>query len=188
LTHAKADTRVAAIQVLLREPLRKDQELLTRIVPLLKDVSGPVRKAALVALGPARDIVGDDDLLPLLHDPDVEVQELCMIALNSRGLSENHLHLARLISDPRPAARLQVLHHLRGDTDLEPGVWLRRLSQDPAAAVRAAAVRAAAAQTRADLRDRLRDMAKEDPSPTVRELAGHYFHWHQRNLQAMREE
>jgi hypothetical protein len=110
-----------------------------------------------------------------------------MIALNSRGLPDSHLHLARLISDPRPSARLQVLHHLRGDTDLEPGVWLRRLSQDPAPAVRAAAVRAAAAQTRADLRDRLRAMAKDDPSPTVRELASHYFHWHQHHLQSIGE-
>lgn len=188
LAATDCDTRLAAIQLALREPLRKDQSLLALLVPHLKDESAGVRKAALVALGHAREVLGDDDLLPLLHDHDMEVQGLCAIALRSRGLSDQQIELARLISDPRPEARLQVLHFLHGEAAVEPGVWLRRLSQDEAPAVRAAAARAASGQTRVDLRDRLRDMALQDPSPTVRELAGHYFERHQRNLQALSDE
>jgi HEAT repeat protein len=167
-------TRVAAIQLLLR-PARKQDEMLAPIVPLLRDAEAPVRRAAVIALGTAKDVVSEDDLLPLLHDPDQEVQAACALALRSRGLEENHLLLARLISDDQPGARLQVLQHLGQARDLEPGVWLRRLTQDPAPAVRAAAIRAAAAQGQTDLRERLREMASGDPSPTVRQLAGHYL-------------
>jgi hypothetical protein len=175
LRAADADTRVAAIQLVLRQPLRQDLDVLTKVVPLLKDSAAPVRKSALLALGPARELVSDDDLLPLLHDRDDDVQNLCELALRSRGLPENHILLARLISDERPSARLQVLQHLPAATDLEPGVWLRRLCLDPAPAVRAAAVRAAVSQSQADLRDCLDEIAQQDPSPTVRQLAGHYL-------------
>jgi hypothetical protein len=170
-----AEQRLAAVQLAMRGPLRQDKALLASVVPLLKDRSAPVRKAALGALGPARDVIGEDDLLPLLHDPDDDVQHLCEMALRSRGLQESHILLARLISDDRPAARLQVLQHLGRASDLEPGVWLRRLCQDPTPSVRAAAIRAAVSQTQVDLRPCLRELAQQDPSPTVRQLAGHYL-------------
>ncbi len=128
-----------------------------------------------IALGPAPELVSDDELLPLLHDPDEDVQNLCELALRSRGLQENHIVLARLISDTRPTARLQVLQHLRDATDLEPGVWLRRLCQGPEPAVRAAGIRAASAQSEVDLRSCLQEMAEQDPSPTVKQLAQIYL-------------
>jgi hypothetical protein len=90
-------------------------------------------------------------------------------------LSENHILLARLISDERASARLEVFEHLQHASDLEPGVWLRRLSQDASPAVRAAAIRAAMSQTRVDLRPRILEMAQRDPSPTVRHMAQHYL-------------
>jgi hypothetical protein len=175
LDAADPTTRVAAIQVVLRPPLRQDPSMLSQVVPLLKDSAAAVRKTALLAVGPAPELMSDDQLLPLLHDPDDEVQSLCELTLRSRGLPDNHILLARLITDPRPGARLQVLQHLQTAADLEPGVWLRRLCQDPAAAVRAAAARAAVALPQADLRDCLQEMARQDPSLTVRQLAGYYL-------------
>jgi hypothetical protein len=71
--------------------------------------------------------------------------------------------------------RLQVIDQLRYAHDLEPGVWLRRLSHDPAPAVRAAAVRAAAERHTVHLTDRLEQMAQNDPCPTVRQLAKYYL-------------
>ncbi len=68
-----------------------------------------------------------------------------------------------------------MLQHLGRQGDLDPGVWLRRLSQDSAAAVRAAAVRAAGAYPQVDLSDRLREMAQQDPSETVRQNAQYYL-------------
>lgn len=174
LTDAQADTRCRAIKMLLHFS-QADPRLLAEVAPLLRDSSVEVRRSALIAVGPSRDVVGDDELLPLLHDDDGQVRRLCEEALRSRGLLDSHLLLARLISNPSPGARLQVVTHLVQAEDLEPGIWLRRLSHDSAPAVRAAAVRAAYFQTQVDLRDRLRQMASEDPSPTVRQLADHYL-------------
>ncbi len=175
-------SRVQAIRLTLHETLREDSELQALVVPLLHDPQTPVRRAALLAVGMAEQAVSEDQLLPLLHDTDEDVRRLCEEALRGRGLRESHLKLARLISDPRPEARLQVLDHLACTSDLEPGAWLRRLSEDPSPAVRAAAVRAAAGQTQVDLSLRLRQLAQNDPSPTVRQLAAHYCGQHLRAL------
>lgn len=174
LKDADSDTRMHAVNLLLKLS-RGEPKLLAEVVPLLGDPAVEVRRMALIAVGPARDIVVDDELLPLLHDSDPQVRRLCEEALRSRGLQDSHLLLARLISDPRPAARLQVVSHLDEAEDLEPGIWLRRLSHDTSPAVRAAAIRAAYYQTQVDLRGRLRQMAGDDPSPTVRQLAEHYL-------------
>ncbi len=133
--------RLAAVQLLMRAPLQGDQALLAKIIPLLHDPQPELRRAAVVALAPAREVVSEDEILPLLHDSDIEVAHLCEAALRSRGLSEDHLELARLISDPSPPARLKVLDRLAHTSDLDPAAWLRRLSLDPSSAVRAAAVR-----------------------------------------------
>jgi len=175
LKHADAPIRLAAVQVVLQPPFKNDAELLAKIVPLLKDSDASLRKAAILALAGARELISDDSLLSLLHDPDFEVRQVCELALRSRGLQDNHILLGRLISDRDPSARLLVLDHLHRSPDLEPGVWLQRLSTDPAAAVRAAAIRAAATQKQVDLRPRLHEMAREDPSLTVRQLAGFYL-------------
>ncbi len=175
LADAAAEHKIAAIHVALHLAPQGEKELLAKVVPLLRAADVRVRRAAVVAVASAPDVIGEDDLLFLLHDADAEVQRLCEVALRSRGLQDTHITLARLISDDNAAARLGVLEHLRRATDLEPGVWLRRLSQDPAPAVRAAAVRAAGDQRRIDLSDRLRQMAADDPSPTVRQLAEHYL-------------
>jgi HEAT repeat protein len=150
-------------------------EVLDQVVPLLQDASALVRRAALLAVGPSDALIGTDDLLQWLHDPDEEVRELCEKALRGRGLQDGHLRLGRLMTDRRPAIRLQVLESLAGIDDLEPGVWLRRLSHDPAPAVRAAAIRTASEQKNADLNDRLEQMAQDDPCPTVRQLAHFYL-------------
>ena len=170
-----ARTRSAAVQLAARPALQADHSLLGKVAPLLRDRSPVVRRAALVAVAPANEVVSEEDLIPLLHDDDAEVQRLCEAVLRSRGLSEEHLELARLISDSSPKARLRVLERLGRAQDLDPAAWLRRLSQDPSPAVRAAAVRAAAGYPKVDLSDRLREMANSDPSETVRQNAQHYL-------------
>jgi HEAT repeat protein len=155
---------------------RPEINLLDQVVPLLRDPAPEVRRAALLAVGDAPAVVATDDLLQWLHDPDVEVRRLCEEALRlARHLPEKHVRLGRLLTDQHAEVRLQVLECLRRDPDLEPGVWLRRLSHDPAAAVRAAAARAVATQGLAALTDRLGQMAQNDPSPTVRQLARYYL-------------
>jgi hypothetical protein len=168
-------SRLAAVQLLMQPALQGETALLAKLVPMLRDPKAAFRRAAVVALAPARDVVGEDELLPLLHDDDIEVQHLCEAALRSRGLDDKHLELARLISDQRPAARLKVLDRLARVGDLDPAAWLRRLTVDPSPAVRAAAVRATVLYPDVNLNDRLREMVQQDPSETVRQNAQYYL-------------
>src|SRR5262249_18334971 len=151
----------------IRLALRPGVELFEPVAGLLADRSAEVRRAAILAVGPADKAVLDETLLPCLRDPDPEVRPLCESALRGRGLTEAHLRRSRLLIDPEPAVRLQVLDHLGSSADLEPGIWLRRLSHDPAPSVRAAAARVMGQQTLLDLTDRLDQMARSDPSPSV---------------------
>jgi hypothetical protein len=173
LRSADAATRVRALQLAVAPGI----DLRKEAVPLLQDAEPLVRRAAMLAVGEEPDAIATDNLLPWLHDADAEVRRLCELALRSpkRGLKPQHIELARLISDPRWEVRVTVLDHLGGADDLDPAVWLRRLSHDSSPAVRAAAIRAAGESTAVDLVDRLEEMAREDPSPTVSALARHYL-------------
>jgi hypothetical protein len=162
--------RIAAIR-LASHP---EVSLLQPATGLLDDGDPQVRRAAMLAVGSAPEAISNDDLLRWLHDPDQEVERLCEAALRGRGLQEAQLKLGRLLTDPHPRTRLQVLDYVRHHSELEPGLWLRRLSHDPAAAIRAAAVRTAAEMRLVSLADRLDQMAATDPSPTVRQMAAYY--------------
>jgi len=182
-----ADNRLRAVHLTLHSALRQEDDLLEKVVPLLRDRAASVRRAALLTVGMAEKTVSEDELLPLLHDPDAEVRRLCETALRGRGLQDDHLQLARLISDRRPSSRLEVLELLWHVEDLDLSTWLRRLSQDVDGAVRAAAVREIASQTLVDLSDRLRQMAHDDPSPAVRQLATYWWQQHRSRLGARGE-
>jgi len=149
-------------------------EILSDVAPLVRDPVAEVRHAAILAVGSSRAVISDERLATALHDTDPEVRRLCEKALLGRGLTRHHIHLARLITDSRPATRLQVLFHLRDDSDLDAAVWLRLLTLDPAESVRLAAARAAAEFPVIELHDRLEQMATSDPNPTVGVWARYY--------------
>jgi len=168
--------RIRAIQL----GLHPGMDLLEQVVALLADPVAEVRRAAMLAVGPASQVVRDEGLLPSLHDPDPEVRRLCEAALRARGLRPEHLKLGRLLTDPHPVVRLQVLDQLLRTADLDPGLWLRRLSHDPSPAVRVAALRVMSQQQSVDLSDRIEQMTRSDPSPTVCKLARYYWSCHPR--------
>jgi hypothetical protein len=176
LQHPDTAVRVRAATMALRPEL--DQFDL--LVPLLKDPAAEVRRLALLAVGPSRTLIADDDLLRWLHDDDPEVRRLTETALRSRGLRSRDIKLGRLLTDPRSAARLELLILLRDDTELDLSAWLRRLSDDPVPAVRAAAARLADERQVFQLTDRLTAMATADADLTVRQAAA----YHLRQLQA----
>jgi hypothetical protein len=158
----------------IRLALHPGVDLLSEVVPLLDDRAAEVRRAAIVAVGPAEEVVLDEELLPRLHDPDPEVRQLCEVALRARGLQPQHIKLGRLLTDPRATERLKVLDHLRHMPELDLRLWLRRLSHDPSAAVRLAAIRAMGESKILDLSERLAQIARNDPSPTVSSQASFY--------------
>ncbi len=171
LNHEDAATRVLAVRLALYPGM----DLLEEVAPLLSDPTPEVRRAAVMAVGLADQVVRDEALLPCLHDADAEVRRLCELALRGRGLTPEHIQLGRLLTDPSPVVRLQVLDLLRRTPDLDTGIWLRRLSHDPSPAVRTAAMRAMSQQCSVDLTDRIDQMARNDPSPTVSLLARYYL-------------
>jgi HEAT repeat protein len=171
LRDSRPENRIKAVQ--LSQLLGGNS--LEGVVPLLRDSDAEVRQAAILAVGPAPEAITDDDLLYSLHDPDPKVRQLCETALRGRGLRDSQLKVGKLMTDRRPAVRLEVVDHLGRVNNLEPGALLRRLSHDQSSAVRAAAARAAAEQPVAELGDRLEQMVQNDPSPTVQQLAQYYL-------------
>jgi hypothetical protein len=175
LKDERPSTRLAAVQLVRREAMRKDKELVERVIPLLRDPEPAVRRAALLTLASETEVVREEAFLPLLHDDDLQVQYLSELALRKRGLKDDDLAMARLISDKNPLTRLRVLHYLARMPEINLREWLRQLSHDPEPAVRAAAVGATALYPHVDMTQRLREMAERDPSDAVRENARYYL-------------
>jgi hypothetical protein len=170
-----AGGRVRAVRLALRSEIALHSD----VVPLLNDSEATVRRAAMLAVGPVPEgttaVVGDEELFRWLHDPDLEVRDLCEAALSSRGLDAAQVQLARQLTAPVAAERLRLLVELQhaGDTVRDPGPWLERLSRDPDPAVRLGAARVAF-ERRLTFAGWLDRMAESDPDPTVRHWAGYY--------------
>ena len=171
LRDADPETRTRALQLALLPQIALPRQL----IPLLSDPVPEIRRIALLAIGPRPEVIETDELLPWLHDPDGDVRRLCEKVLRSRGLRQEDIKLARLKTDADPHVRLQLVQRLPYVRDLDLGIWLRSLSHDPTAAVRTAVLRAAADSNTTDLTDRMDQMAQNDPSLTVRQVARFYL-------------
>ena len=177
LTDPSVDLRMEGVRLALWPELRS----LEAVVPLLKDTSPEIRRAAMLALGPVRpdapdaerDTVRTDELLRWLHDEDAEVRRICEMSLRSRGLSDQEIRHGRMLTDPQPSARTELILELVRDDQVDLGTWLDRLSRDESAAVRATAVRAIG-ESDVGMRKRLEQMRRADPDPTVRRMAEFY--------------
>ena len=167
------DLRVQAVAAALRPGI----DALDAILPLISDPDAAVRRAAILALGPAQEgsspVLADDELLRCLHDSDAEVRRLGEMSLRSRGRTPRDIQLGRRYTAPEPAERQKLLIDLSNDDDRDVTVWLSRLTADPDPAVRAGAARVAV-ERRADLGARLDEMSRSDPDGTVRRIAGYY--------------
>jgi hypothetical protein len=174
LHDAAFPNRIKAVQ-LACEPR---MNLFKEVVALLNDKAAEVRRQAMDAVRRqprSADVLGDDDLLRWLNDPDEQVRRLCEMALAERGLTVEAIQLGRLITNSKPSVRLEVLQYLNPGSDLDANTWIRHLSHDKSPAVRSAAIRAAVQLDLRNLSDRLDQMARADPSATIRQLAQHYL-------------
>jgi HEAT repeat protein len=162
--------RAAAIACLGLAPI---DALAAPAVAYLDDPqSGEIRHQVLVAFAARPDLLTDDMILKRLHDPQPGVPQLAELILRTRGLSKDQIALGRLIASPRPEMRASVIPLMKERDDLDPVVWLLRLSHDPDDTVRTKAVEAMTGKDSPDLRARLREMADKDSSPAVRTAAG----------------
>jgi hypothetical protein len=169
LQDSEAKNRARAVELALNPNL----DLAKPAAALLNDSAPEVRRGAMLAVGVAKDAVMTDDLLPWLHDSDMEVRHLCELELRGRGLQDDQLLLGRLITDPSAKKRLEVLNYLHPSAGghLDAGVWLRHLSHDSAPEVRFAAIRVIQEDGLDELNDRIDQMARNDPSPTICDFA-----------------
>ncbi|HEY2157379.1 MAG TPA: HEAT repeat domain-containing protein [Isosphaeraceae bacterium] len=162
--------RAAAVACLGLSPL---DALAAPAVAYLDDQqSGDVRHQVLVSFATRQDLLTDDMILKRLHDPDPGIPQLAELILKTRGLSKDQVALGRLIASPRPEMRASVVPLVKDHDELDPVVWLLRLSHDPDETVRTRAVEAMTGKDSPDLRVRLREMAEKDSSPAVRTAAG----------------
>jgi hypothetical protein len=146
----------------------------TALRPLLQDPDVTVRRRVLEAVANSPELATDEDLLPMLHDSEGSLRARCEVILRARGLGDKELNLGRLLTDPSPLKRLQLIDRLPADADLDPEAWLKRLTQDPSPVVRIGAARAAMDPTSplgVNLTERVREMAQKDPDGTVRQIA-----------------
>lgn len=166
--------RAAACRVATRPGI----DLAESVVPLLADPDATVRKAAVLAIGPAGNgspVVSEEELFKLLSDPSMAVRQVAAASLGMRGLDPQQIELGRKLTHPDARERMALLLELKfaGDAIKDPGPWLIRLSKDPDPAVRAGAARVAF-ECRVSNLAWLDELAERDPDPLVRQIAGHY--------------
>lgn len=168
-------TRVLAVRLASHHALHAQDQVSALLKGPTLDPAPEVRAIAILSLGAAEGVLPTDDLLPFLHDADAEVRLLAEQALRSRGLGPLHLQLGKQMLHPDVACRAQVPSQVLEMPELDANLWLQRLSQDPAPAVRAAVARAVAEAGEPALRPWLEKLAESDPSPTVQQLARYYL-------------
>jgi hypothetical protein len=161
--------RAAAVACLASIPL---DNLASPAVACLEDAtSGLVRHQVLVSFANRPTLLTDEMILKHLHDAEPGIPQLAELILKTRGLTRDQVALGRLITSPKPELRASVIPLLREHDDIDPVVWLLRLSHDTDELVRTKAVEAMTGRTDAEVRERLREMASKDESATVRAAA-----------------
>jgi HEAT repeats len=143
----------------------------SRGLVLLHDERASVRRAVLIALSDRQELLANEDVVGFLRDSSSAVRTSAETVLTSRGLNAEQIALAKRATDPSPLVRAQAPRHVVESNAVDRIVWLRHLSQDVAAAVRAEAARALAMLGTEECLERLDQMAQEDPDTQVRQLA-----------------
>jgi hypothetical protein len=140
-------------------------------VACLRDPELGVRYQALVALASRPNVLGEEAILPLLHDSVPDLAKLAEKILAGRGLDADLIAVSRMVTAPKPEMRASAIPVLMKRPDIDPVVWLLRLTEDTDAAVRLKAVEALAGHVTPEVRQRLRELVAADDSPAVRAAA-----------------
>jgi hypothetical protein len=168
LADSDATVRVMGAAALAALPL-PDQA--APAVALLKDENADVRCQVLSGFRDRRELMDEEDVLPLLFDPAPQVAQMAETVLKHRGLTPDQIGLGKLVVHPLPRMRATAITLLRERTDVDPTVWLVYLSRDADEDVRAKAVAALAESAAPEARERLAEIAATDASATIREAA-----------------
>lgn len=140
-------------------------------VAAIRDPELTVRYQALVALANRPNVLTEEQILPLLHDPVDDLKGLAEKILAARGLDADLIAISRMVTADRPEMRASAIPLLQKRHDIDPIVWLLRLSEDPDESVRLKAVEAFAGRVTPEVHQRLRELIAADQSAAVRAAA-----------------
>ncbi|WP_169975265.1 HEAT repeat domain-containing protein [Tautonia rosea] len=168
LDDAEPGVRLATVIALGKLPIDAMAE---PAVARIADEVPAVRMQVLTSFAPRRDVLTDDEVLPLLFDPESPVALAAQLVLKARGLNDDLIGLAKLLYHPRADLRASAIAQIERREDIDPIVWLDRLSHDQDEQVRSQAMEALSRLASPDARRRVSEMAASDPSPTVRDAA-----------------
>jgi HEAT repeat protein len=171
LGHRDPRTLIAAVACLGTLPI---DNAAAPGVAYLENKNADVRKQTMISFARRNLLLTDDMLLNHLYDEDVSIRETASIILKTRGLTQEQISLGGLIFSPKPQQRISVIPFLKDRNDIDPVVWLIKLSRDPEEMVRINAVEALSAHKSPSVKKRLAAMATSDPSAIVRQTASRH--------------
>ena len=93
--------------------------------------------------------------------------------LRARNLDDEQIGLAKLLYHPRAELRASAIPLIEAREDIDPVLWLVRLSRDSDDSVRSKALDALGRLASPDARRRVAEMADSDPSQEIRDAARH---------------
>ncbi|WP_337177215.1 HEAT repeat domain-containing protein [Paludisphaera sp.] len=170
LASKDARTRAAAVYSLGFLPID------AAAAPALAHAADPaveVRRQVVISFAARRALLTEDMLIQSIHDQDQPIREAAFSALKLRGLNQEQISLGVMMTSPRADQRASVIALVKDRADIDPIVWLMRLSHDKDESVRARAVEALGEQKTDDaaVKRRIVEMAQSDASELVRQAA-----------------
>jgi hypothetical protein len=112
----------------------------------------------------------DLDVIRRLVDDEKSVVRLAREELTHRGFQQVHLRLAERLVDPDAEVRLQLVRSLPELAGIDSRPWLVWLSGDPAPQVRKAAIAVIGTSSDPTLRERLREIEREEADDEILRL------------------
>ena len=176
LQDGREEIRCEAVRLAMLPQLELKETLARRLLLEPGEPAASVRVLLLIAVGDrdCEEWAPTESLARWLHDESLEVQKVCEQVLRTRGLTPQQIQLARMWTDPDPLVRIRVPEMVYQEPEIDPVSWLERLSRDISPAVRAAVIRIAGERMEVRFSARLAEMAEQDTSATVRQLAEYY--------------
>lgn len=107
-TSRRAESRLSAVMSLADPPSGREAEATKALRPLLDDPIGPVRHAAILAIGRLRDAGALDVVLARFDDGDATVRQAAIIAAGMIGDPRAKDRVRAALSDARPEVRFQA--------------------------------------------------------------------------------
>lgn len=163
-------SRAAAVACLGALPI--DPMAAPAIAYLEDPNSSEVRKQVLVSFARRPALLTEDLILKRMQDKEGGNDQVAEMVLKTRGLNQEQISLGMMIFHAKPEIRASVIPMIKDRKDIDPAVWLLRLTRDVEESVRLSAIEALAGRTDSPaVTRRLAEISATDTSTEVRRAA-----------------